>query len=231
MRALESEVEVACSEHDLARESTKQDVCRIRADVKKYLYRRPMRLPVSCCSAVHTRRSRRCEHRERREYRRHQHPARRRVGWGRVIKYASHMASHHETRVHGTKRYHLKATFGTKVPRKIGSGGKVLLAPLQEGLTIPPSAVDIVSIIPRGLPQSAETTATCHNTHLTQDPQVETTNRASYHQQPASAAVRRRRGVSRWSAARLMPRSPDSQVAHEVCLNHRRSLCKMAKHA
>jgi hypothetical protein len=64
-----------------------------------------------CCSP---RRSRRSEHRERRECRRHRHPTRRRVGRGRVINYASNIINYHETRVHGTKRYHLKATFGTQ---------------------------------------------------------------------------------------------------------------------
>ena len=68
-----------------------------------------------------------------------------------------------------------------------------------------PSAVDIVSICPRGLPQSTETTTVCHNMHLTQDPQFETTNRASYHQKPSSAAVRRRYGASRWFVARRTP--------------------------
>ena len=82
-------------------------------------------------------------------------------------------------------------------------GGQELHDPA--GLATLPSAVDIVSVFPRGLPQSAETTIICHNMHLTQDPQVETTNRASYHQKPASAAVRRRRGASRWFAARRTP--------------------------
>ena len=50
-------------------------------------------------------------HRERRERRRHRHQIRRRVGRGRVIDYASNSMRYHETRVHGTKRYHLKASF------------------------------------------------------------------------------------------------------------------------
>ena len=52
---------------------------------------------------------------------------------------------------------------------------------------------------------SAESSIIFHNMHFTQDPQVETTNRATYHQKPASAAVWCRRGASRWFAARRTP--------------------------
>ena len=78
--------------------------------MKKYLYRRPTRLPASRCPALHPRRSRRSEHRERRECRRHRQPIPRRVGRGRVINYASNSMKYREARLYRTQGYHLKAT-------------------------------------------------------------------------------------------------------------------------
>ena len=79
----------------------------------------------------------------------------------------------------------------TKVLRKVGGAAEVPLASPQEGLATFPSAVDIVSIFPRRLLQSAEKTTVYRNMHVTQDPQVETTHRTRYHQKPSSGAVRR----------------------------------------
>ena len=89
--------------------STNKNICCIQ-DVKKYLYRRPTRLPATRCPALHPRRSRRSEHRERRECRRHRHPIPRRVGRGRVINYASNSIKYREARLYRTQGYHLKAT-------------------------------------------------------------------------------------------------------------------------
>jgi len=89
--------------------STNKNICCIQ-DVKKYLYRRPTRLPATRCPALHPRRSRRSEHRERRECRRHRHPIPRRVGRGRVINYASNSIEYREARLYRTQGYHLKAT-------------------------------------------------------------------------------------------------------------------------
>ena len=90
--------------------STNKNICCTYYDVKKYLYRRPTRLPASRCPALHPRRSRRSEHRERRECRRHRHPIPRRVGRGRVINYASNSMKYREARLYRTQGYHLKAT-------------------------------------------------------------------------------------------------------------------------
>ena len=94
-----------------------------------------------------------------------------------------------------------------------------------------PSAVDIMSTFARGLLQSAETTTVCHNMHLTQDPQVETTHKTRYHQKPSSGAVRRRYGTARRFAARCAPLARLKKTYTEVCLNHRRSRYKTTKHA
>ena len=94
------------------RQANKQVRIRIYViqDVKKYLYRRPTRLPASRCPALHPRRSRRSEHRERRECRHHRHPIPRRVGRGRMINYASNSMKYREARLYRTQGYHLKAT-------------------------------------------------------------------------------------------------------------------------
>ena len=95
-----------------------------------------------------------------------------------------------------------------------------------------PSAVDIVCICPRRLLQSAETTTICHNMHLTQDPHVETTHKTRYHKKPSSGAALC--GVVTGPLGGLrrdVRRSPDSQDAHTVRLNHRRNRCETAKHA
>ncbi len=94
-----------------------------------------------------------------------------------------------------------------------------------------PSAVDIMSTFARGLLQSAETTTVCHNMHLTQDPQVETTHKTRYHQKPSSGAVRRRYETARRFAGRRTPLARLKKTYTEVCLTHRRSRCKTAKHA
>ena len=90
---------------------------------------------------------------------------------------------------------------------------------------------DIVSIFSRGLPESAETTIICHIKHLTQDPQVETTHKTRYHQKPSSGAVRRRYESARRFAGRRTPLARLKKTYTEVCLTHRRSRCKTAKHA
>ena len=94
-----------------------------------------------------------------------------------------------------------------------------------------PSAVDIVCICPRRLLQSAETTTICHNMHLTQDPHVETTHKTRHHQKPSSGAVRRRYETARRFAGRRTPLARLKKTYTEVCLTHRRSRCKTAKHA
>jgi hypothetical protein len=99
------------------------------------------------------------------------------------------------------------------------------------GLATLPSAVDIMSTFARGLLQSAETTTVCHNMHLTQDPQVETTHKTRYHQKPSSGAVRRRYETARRFAGRRTPLARLKKTYTEVCLTHRRSRCKTAKHA
>jgi hypothetical protein len=95
----------------------------------------------------------------------------------------------------------------TKVLRKVGGGAEVPPASPWEGLATLPSTADIVSIFPRRLLQSAETTVVYCNMHVTQDPQVETTHKTRYHQKPSSGAVRRRSGTARWFAARRTPLS------------------------
>ena len=119
----------------------------------------------------------------------------------------------------------------TKVLRKVGGAAEAPPASPQEGLATLPSAVDIVCICPRRLLQSAETTTICHNMHLTQDPHVESTHKTRYHQKPSSGAVRRRYETARRFAGRRTPLARLKKTYTEVCLNHRRSRYKTAKHA
>ena len=68
--------------------------------------------------------------------------------------------------------------------------------------------------------------------HLTQDPHVETTHKTRYQKKPSSGAALC--GVVTGPLGGLrrdVRRSPDSQDAHAVGLNHRRSRCETAKHA
>ena len=168
--------------------------------MKKYLYRRPTRLPASRCPALHPRRSR----------------------TPRAPRVPPSPTSNSKTSGAGAgdqlrlKRYEVSRSTpvqdaripsegnlrSTKVLRKVGDAAKVPPTSPKGGLATLPSAVNIVCICQRRLLQSAETTTICHNMHLTQDPHVETTHKTRYHQKPSSGAVRRRYGTARWFAAR-----------------------------
>ena len=168
-----------------------------------------MRLPASRCPALHPRRSRRSEHRERRECRRHRQPIPRRVGRGRVINYASNSMKYREARLYRTQRYHLKATCeAQRFCEKSAAPPKCRMRRRRRGWRHFRLRLTSCAYVQDGYYRALRRllyVTTC----------IESTHKTRYHQKPSSGAVRRRYGTTRWFAARRHAAFPTHETHTE----------------